>query len=133
MYDKCMYPRQKRNGKIFTNLPGKDDWIWDDLHAVAEKLTTKDDNGEYKTFGFQAQSWSYAVSTYLESLGLSYVSDDYSTADGYLNSQEMADVLDTYFGWAEGDDRISPTSAETDTYGDGTAMMITVSWHRDLA
>ncbi len=100
------------------------DWTWDDLQAAAAKLTTKDDKGNYATFGFQAQSWAYAVSCYLESLGLSYVSDDYSTADGYLNSQEMADALDTYFGWAEGDDRISPNAAETDSYGDGTAMMI---------
>ena len=100
------------------------DWTWDDLHTAAEKLTTKDAKGNYETFGFQSQSWAYAVSSYLESLGLSYVSDDNSTADGYLNSQDMADALDTYFGWAEGDDRISPTAAETDSYGDGTAMMI---------
>lgn len=128
----CLWYNKDMFDEMNVDYP-TDDWTWDDLHAAAEKLTTKDDNGEYKTFGFQAQSWSYAVSTYLESLGLSYVSDDYSTADGYLNSQEMADALDTYFGWAEGDDRISPTSAETDTHGDGTAMMITVSWHRDLA
>lgn len=119
----CLWYNKDMFDEMNVDYP-TDDWTWDDLHAAAEKLTTKDDNGEYKTFGFQAQSWSYAVSTYLESLGLSYVSDDYSTADGYLNSQEMADALDTYFGWAEGDDRISPTSAETDTYGDGTAMMI---------
>lgn len=100
------------------------DWTWDDLHTAAEKITTTAADGTYETFGFQAQSWGYAVSTYLESLGLSYVSEDFSTADGYLNSAEMAEALDTYFGWAEGDNRISPTPAETDTYGDGTAMMI---------
>ena len=49
--------------------------------------------------------------TYLESLGFSYVSEDYSTAEGYLNSQGVADALDTYFGWTEGDDRISPNAA----------------------
>ena len=101
-----------------------DDWTWDDLYAAAQKLTTKNDAGEFETFGFQAQSWAYALNCYLESKGLSYVSPDYSTADGYLNSPEMAEALDTYFGWAEGDDRISPNSADTDTYGDGTAMMI---------
>ena len=94
------------------------------LYEAAKKLTTKNDKGEYETFGFQAQSWNYAVDTYLESLGYSYVSEDYSTAEGYLNSQGVADALDTYFGWTEGDDRISPNAADTDTYGDGTAMMI---------
>lgn len=101
-----------------------DDWTWDDLEAAAQKLTTKNDAGEFETFGFQAQSWAYALACYLESNGLSYVSEDYSTADGYLNSEEMAAALDKYFAWAEGDDRISPNSADTDTYGDGTAMMI---------
>ncbi len=99
-------------------------WTWDDLYEAAKKLTTKNENGEFETFGFQAQSWNYAVDTYLESLGYSYVSEDYSTAEGYLNSQGVADALDTYFGWTEGDDRISPNAADTDTYGDGTAMMI---------
>lgn len=100
------------------------DWTWDDLQEAAQKLTKKSEDGTYETFGFQAQSWAYAVGCYLESLDLQYISEDYSTADGYLNSQEMADALDTYFGWAEGDDRISPNAADTDTYGDGTAMMI---------
>lgn len=100
------------------------DWTWDDLYEAAQKLTTKNDKGEFQTFGFQAQSWNYAVACYLESLGFSYISKDFSTADGYLNNPEMAEALDTYFGWAEGENRISPNSADTDTYGDGTAMMI---------
>lgn len=101
-----------------------EDWSWDDLYAAAKKLTTKNDDGTFKTFGFQAQSWAYAASCYLESKGLSYISPDGTTADGYFNSPEMADALDWYFGMAEGDDRVSPTTADTDTYGDGTSMMI---------
>ncbi|MGI6107834.1 MAG: ABC transporter substrate-binding protein [Lachnospiraceae bacterium] len=99
------------------------DWTWDDLYTAAQALTVKD-GSTYESYGFQAQSWSYAVSCYLESLGLSYVSDDYSTCDGYLNSQDMADALDWYFGMAEGDDRVSPTAGEVSGYGDGTAMMV---------
>lgn len=101
-----------------------DDWTWDDLEEAAQKLTSRNDAGEFETFGFQAQSWAYALACYLESNGLSYISDDYSTADGYLNSEKMAAALDKYFAWAEGDDRISPNSADTDTYGDGTSMMV---------
>jgi multiple sugar transport system substrate-binding protein len=101
-----------------------ENWTWDDLYAAARKLTSKNDDGTFKTFGFQAQSWSYAASCYLESKGLSYISPDRTTADGYFNSPEMANALDWYFGMAEGDDRVSPTTADTDTYGDGTSMMV---------
>ncbi|HWT73343.1 MAG TPA: sugar ABC transporter substrate-binding protein [Mobilitalea sp.] len=100
------------------------DWTWDDLYAAAQKLTTKDSSGNYQTFGFLNQSWSYAVAGYLESKGISFISDDYSTADGYLNSQAMADALDWYFGLSEGDNRVSPTSGEVGSYGDGGAMLI---------
>lgn len=99
-------------------------WTWDDLYAAAKKLTAKNDDGTFKTFGFQAQSWAYAASCYLESKGLSYISPDGTTADGYFNSPDMAKALDWYFGMAEGDNRVSPTTADTDTYGDGTSMMI---------
>lgn len=101
-----------------------ENWTWDDLYEAAVKLTSKNDKGEFETFGFQAQSWGYAVACYLESMGLSYISEDYKTADGYLNNPELAKAMDTYFGWAEGDNRISPNAADTDTYGDGTSMMI---------
>lgn len=101
-----------------------DDWTWDDLYEAAKKLTVKNADGTIESFGFQAQSWNYAVACYLESQEFSYISEDLRTADGYLNNKDMVAALDTYFGWAEGDDRISPNTADTDTYGDGTAMMI---------
>lgn len=101
-----------------------DSWTWDDLYEAAKKLTVKKADGTVESFGFQAQSWDYAVACYLESLGYSYISEDYKTADGYLNNKDMVAALDTYFSWAEGEDRISPNTADTDTYGDGTAMMI---------
>jgi len=44
-----------------------DDWTWEDLVAAAEKLTIKNDAGEYVSFGFNAQSWAYASLTYLQS------------------------------------------------------------------
>ncbi len=99
-------------------------WTWKDLEEAAGKLTKKADDGTFESFGFQAQSWAYAVGCYLESKGLSYISDDYTEVEGYLNAPEMAEALDTYFGWTEGDNRISPNAADTDSYGDGTAMMI---------
>mgnify|MGYP005761226595 CR=1 FL=1 len=99
------------------------DWTWDDLFAAAEQLTIKNDDGTYEQYGFNAQNWSYAVLSYIESLGLSLMNEDGTECDGYLNSPEVAEALDTYFAMAEEPNKVSPASADLDTFGSATAMM----------
>ncbi len=100
------------------------DWTWDDLIAAAKKLTVKNADGTYKSFGFNAQSWTYAVLTYMQSQGLEILSPDGSTVEGYLNSPEVAKAMEQYVAMSVGDERISPSAADLDTFGDSTAMFV---------
>ena len=100
------------------------DWTWDDLFAAAEALTVKNDDGTYAQFGFNAQSWTYAVLSYLKSLGLDIVNADCTDVDGYLNSEGVAEALERYVALSVGDNRISPSAADLDTFGNATAMLI---------
>ncbi len=99
------------------------EWTWDDLFDAAAQLTVKNDDGTYEQYGFNAQNWAYAVLTYLESLGLNLMNEDGTECDGYLNSPEVAEALDRYFAMAEEPDKVSPASADLDTFGSATAMM----------
>jgi multiple sugar transport system substrate-binding protein len=99
------------------------DWTWEDLKAAAKKLTVKKDDGTYASFGYNAQSWEYAVLSYLVSNGVDIMDDAGTTVDGYQNSPEVARLLEEYIAMAEGDDRISPTPADLDTFGDASAML----------
>lgn len=119
----CLYYNRDMFDKAGLEYPS-DDWTWDDLFAAAEKLTVKDDKGNYESYGFNAQSWDYAVLTYLESLGLGFMSEDGATAEGYLNSPEVAAALDKYFSMSSEPNKVSPASADLDTFGSSTAMMI---------
>lgn len=101
-----------------------DAWTWDDLTAAAKKLTVKKADGTYKSFGFNAQTWTYAALSYVQSMGLDILSPDGTTVDGYLNSPELAAALDKYVAMSIGDDRISPSAADLDTFGDSTAMFL---------
>lgn len=119
----CLYYNRDLFDKMGVAYP-TDDWTWDDLFAAATKLTTKNDDGTYATYGFNAQSWAYAVLTYLQSYGLDMISADGTTAEGYLNSPEVAAALDKYFAMAEEPNKVSPSSADLSTFGSATAMMI---------
>ncbi len=101
-----------------------DEWTWDDMMTAAKALTVKNEDGTYKSFGFNAQSWEYAVLTYLAAHGLDILDPTATTVEGYLNSPEMAAALVEYVGFAKGDDRISPTAADMDAFGDTSAMFI---------
>lgn len=101
-----------------------DEWTWEDLIAAAKALTVKNEDGTYKSFGFNAQSWGYAVLTYLQSRGLDILDPTSTSVEGYLNSPEMAAALSEYVAFAKGDDRISPTAADMDTFGSASAMFI---------
>jgi len=101
-----------------------DTWTWDDLETAAKALTVKNDDGSFKSFGFNAQRWTYAALTYLQSTGLDILSPDHTTVEGYLNSPDVAAALERYVKWSTGDDRISPAASDLDTFGDSTAMFI---------
>jgi multiple sugar transport system substrate-binding protein len=100
------------------------DWTWADLTAAAQKLTVKNADGTYKSFGFNAQSWTYAVLTYLQSQGLEILSPDGTTVEGHLNSPEVAKAMEQYVAMSVGDARISPSAADLNTFGDSTAMFV---------
>jgi ABC-type sugar transport system, periplasmic component len=99
------------------------DWTWDDLLAAAKTLTVKDGD-DFKSFGFNAQGWEYALLTYLQSNGLEIMNPEGTTAEGFLNSPEMIAALEEYATFSEGDDRISPSGADFDAFGDASAMLI---------
>jgi multiple sugar transport system substrate-binding protein len=101
-----------------------DEWTWDDLIEAARQLTVKNDDGTYQSFGFNAQSWTYAALTYLTSLGLDIVDPTATEVEGYLDSPEVIEAMLTYVNFAKGDDRISPTSANMDAFGGASAMFI---------
>jgi len=101
-----------------------DDWTWDDLIAAAKLLTVMNDDGTYASFGFNAQSWTYAALTYLTSLGLDIVDPTATVVEGYLDSPEVIAAMQDYVNFAIGDDRISPTASDMDTFGNAGAMFI---------
>lgn len=100
------------------------EWTWDDLGEAAKKLTVKNEDGTYKSFGFNAQTWAYASLTYLESLGLQVMNEDGTMVEGFMNSPEVIAALDKYVAMSEGDDRVSPTPSDLSTFGDATAMFV---------
>lgn len=119
----CLYYNRDMFDAAGIEYPN-DDWTWDDLFAAAEKLTVKNADGSYESYGFNAQSWGYAVLTYLESLGLEFMNEDGTVADGYLNNPEVAKALEQYFAMAEEPNKVSPASADLDTFGSATSMMV---------
>ncbi|MDR1530823.1 MAG: extracellular solute-binding protein [Clostridiales bacterium] len=100
------------------------DWTWSDLEEAAEKLTVKNADGTYESFGFNAQTWTYAPLTYMQSNGLDIISPDETEVEGYLNSAEMVAAIERYAGYSSGDDRISPNAADFEAFGDASAMLI---------
>lgn len=119
----CLYYNRDMFDAAGIEYPN-DDWTWEDLFAAAEKLTVKNADGSYESYGFNAQSWGYAVMTYLESLGLEFMNEDGTVADGYLNNPEVATALEKYFAMAEEPNKVSPASADLDTFGSATSMMV---------
>lgn len=100
------------------------DWTWDDLEAAAKQLTVKGADGTFESFGFNAQSWEYASLSYLQSNGIDIMNEDGTEVEGYLNSPEMAAAVEKYIAFSDGDDRISPSQADFDAFGDASAMLI---------
>ena len=119
----CLWYNKDVFDKYGVDYP-TNDWTWDDLEEAARKLTVKSADGEYECFGFNAQSWEYAMLSTLQSDGLDILSPDGNEIDGYMNSPEMVAAIDRYVGYSKGDDRISPNTADFDAFGDASAMLI---------
>lgn len=116
-YNKDVF--DKNNVEYPTN-----DWTWEDLEAAAKQLTVKGSDGAFESFGFNAQSWEYASLSYLQSMGLDIMNEDGTEVEGFLNSPEMAAAIEKYIAYSDGDDRISPSQADFDAFGDASAMLI---------
>lgn len=69
-------------------------WTWDDFKAAAKQLSKP----EKKQFGFAVRSEPdpYDLQQFVWSNGSAFISPDGKTIDGYMNSKETAEVLQTF-------------------------------------
>ncbi|NUU62484.1 ABC transporter substrate-binding protein [Paenibacillus agri] len=112
-----------------------DDWTWDDMFATAKKLT-KQENGKYTQFGFNAGTWEYPIYTYLWTNGTDIANEEGTKAEGFMNSEKTVQAMEKYVALSKGDGRVSPTPQDTQTMGgdssmfmtDKLAMMVTGRW-----
>ncbi|MFC3745575.1 ABC transporter substrate-binding protein [Paenibacillus sp. GCM10012306] len=112
-----------------------EDWTWDDMFATAKKLT-KQENGKYTQFGFNAGTWEYPIYTYLWTNGTDIANEEGTKAEGFMNSEKTIQAMEKYVALSQGDGRVSPTPQDTQTMGgdssmfmtDKLAMMVTGRW-----
>ncbi|WP_179032509.1 ABC transporter substrate-binding protein [Paenibacillus kribbensis] len=112
-----------------------DEWTWDDMIAVAQKLTKKEGN-KYTQFGFNAGKWEYPIYTYLWDYGTDIANEDGTAAEGYMNSDKTVAAMEKYVALSQGENRVSPTPLDSQTLGgdssmfmtDKLAMMVTGRW-----
>jgi multiple sugar transport system substrate-binding protein len=112
-----------------------DNWTWDDMFETARKLT-KQTNGKYTQFGFNATTWEYPIYTYLFANGTDIGNEDGTKAEGFMNSDKTIQAMEAYVALSKGPNRVSPTPQDTQTMGgdssmfmtDKLAMMITGRW-----
>jgi multiple sugar transport system substrate-binding protein len=112
-----------------------EDWTWDDMFATAKKLT-KQENGKYTQFGFNAGTWEYPIYTYLWTNGTDIANEEGTKAEGFMNSEKTIQAMEKYVALSKGDGRVSPTPQDTQTMGgdssmfmtDKLAMMVTGRW-----
>ncbi|HEY4391036.1 MAG TPA: sugar ABC transporter substrate-binding protein [Paenibacillus sp.] len=112
-----------------------DDWTWDDMIETAKKLT-KQENGKYTQFGFNAGTWEYPIYTYLWAHDTDIANEDGTKAEGFMNSDKTVSAMQKYVDMSIGANRVSPTPQDTQTMGgdssmfmtDKLAMMVTGRW-----
>lgn len=112
-----------------------DEWTWDELIAVAQKLT-KTEGNKTTQFGFNAGKWEYPIYTYLWDHGADIANEDGTVAEGYMNSDNTVAAMEKYVALSQGTNRVSPTPMDSETLGgdssmfmtDKLAMMITGRW-----
>ncbi|MEC0236192.1 sugar ABC transporter substrate-binding protein [Paenibacillus kribbensis] len=101
-----------------------DEWTWDDMIAVAQKLTKKEGN-KYTQFGFNAGKWEYPIYTYLWDYGTDIANEDGTAAEGYMNSDKTVAAMEKYVALSQGENRVSPTPLDSQTLGGDSSMFMT--------
>lgn len=82
------------NKKLFDDagIPyPQDGWTWDDMKAMAQKLTDK--GKKQYGIGVRADNDTYDLQGFVWSNGSSLISDDGTAIDGYMNSKETAEAI----------------------------------------
>ncbi|MFC5407464.1 ABC transporter substrate-binding protein [Cohnella soli] len=72
----------------------QDGWTWSDFREAAKKLTNK--SAKQYGFGVRASNDTYDLQGFVWSNGSSFISDDGKTIDGFMNSKETAEVIQTF-------------------------------------
>ncbi|MBW7456743.1 sugar ABC transporter substrate-binding protein, partial [Paenibacillus sepulcri] len=100
------------------------DWTWDDMTQAAQKLT-KQENGKFTQFGFNAGTWEYPIYTYLWANGTDIANEDGSKAEGFMNGEKTVAAMEKYVALSKGENRVSPTPQDTQTLGGDSSMFMT--------
>ncbi|MCU6708405.1 sugar ABC transporter substrate-binding protein [Paenibacillus sp. J5C_2022] len=69
----------------------QDGWTWDDMAEIAKKLTDK--GKKQYGLGIRADNDTYDLQGFVWSNGSSFISDDGSAIEGYMNSKETAEAI----------------------------------------
>ncbi|MBT2291227.1 sugar ABC transporter substrate-binding protein [Paenibacillus albidus] len=115
------------NKKIFDDAGvayPSEGWTWDDMFATAQKLT-KQENGKYTQFGFNAGTWEYPIYTYLWANGTDIANEDGTKAEGFMNGEKTVKAMEKYVALSTGENRVSPTPQDTQTMGGDSSMFMT--------
>jgi multiple sugar transport system substrate-binding protein len=114
----------------------KEGWTWDDMLAVAQKLTLKDASGRVVQWGIQLPGpWTTGFEYWVAAAGGSLISPDGKTFSGYMDSDKVlraaqfyADLYNKY--------QVAPQPADLNAFGGGNtefasgkaAMMLFGRW-----
>lgn len=68
-----------------------DGWTWSEFQEIAQKLTDK--SKKQYGFGVRAENDTYDLQGFVWSNGGSFISEDGTTIEGYMNSKETAEAI----------------------------------------
>ncbi|MDQ6419773.1 sugar ABC transporter substrate-binding protein [Paenibacillus sp. LHD-117] len=69
----------------------QDGWTWDDMKAAAQKLTDK--SKKQYGIGVRAENDTYDLQGFVWSNGSSFISEDGTKIEGFMNSKETAEAI----------------------------------------
>ena len=98
------------------------DWTWDDVREASEKISNADEN----VYGYimPGKPDPYDFEMYLWSNDTAYASEDGETTDGYVNSPEAVEVLQTFQDMMNDNLALASESWGTDEFSSQTAAMV---------
>lgn len=98
------------------------DWTWDDVREASEKISNADEN----VYGYimPGKPDPYDFEMYLWSNDTAYASEDGATIDGYVNSPEAVEVLQTFQDMMNDNLALASESWGTDEFASQTAAMV---------